>query len=282
MGGKVIAFDIGGTFIKYAVFNDNSEVLEKGKFATPDGSEIPTKLAEEFAKADKKYGISGIGISTAGFVNEESGEILYSANIDNYTGVNLIEELKTLTNQNVVIDNDVTSCLFNFDTDSCLYLAVGTGIGGGLIAGNKVFRGNAFSEMEVGHMHLRDGKSFEELCSTRSLLNEYTARTNEVLTGEELDVKYKEGDEVVHKLITDYMDDFGLALMNFVYILDPKEIIIGGGVSEAAMFDIDLLDKQFKKHCTMLAGREIPIRKSPLKNDAAFLGIAAKYKNKYN
>ncbi len=273
----MIAFDIGGTFIKYAIFNEAKEILAKGKFATPCGSEITSKLAEEYLKAEKEYGIKGIGVSTAGFVNADSGEILYSANIPNYTGVNIIEELSEKTGQNVVVDNDVTACLYNFSTDNCLYIAVGTGIGGGLITANDVFRGAAYSEMEIGHMHLRAGKSFEALCSTRALLNEYTVRTNTVLTGEELDLKYQDGDETVHQLINDYMDDFGLALMNLVYILDPKEIIIGGGVSEAKMFNIDVLKEKFTKHCTMLAGRTIEIKRSPFKNDAAFLGIAAKY-----
>ncbi len=277
----MIAFDIGGTFIKYAVFNEQKMVIKKGKFTTPSGAEIVKVLANKVTEAKKEYDFSGIGISTAGFVNEKSGEILYSANIENYTGVNLIKELEAATGENVVVDNDVTACLYNFPVENCLYIAVGTGIGGGLICNNEVFRGAAFSEMEIGHMHLKEGKSFETLCSTRALLNEYTARTNSVLTGEELNQKFEAGDKEVCALIDEYMDNFGLALMNLVYILDPKEIIIGGGVAEATMFDIELLTEKFTKHCTMLANREIPIRKSPLKNDAAFLGIANKYYQQY-
>ncbi len=277
----MITFDIGGTFIKYAVFNKEKAVINKGKFATPSGAEIVNVLANKVNEAKRKYDVSGIGISTAGFVNEKSGEILYSANIENYTGVNLIKELQELTGENVVVDNDVTACLYNFSVENCLYIAVGTGIGGGLICNNEVFRGATFSEMEIGHMHLKDGKSFEMLCSTRALLNEYTARTNSVLTGEELNQRFEAGDEIVRELIEEYMDNFGLALMNLVYILDPKEIIIGGGVAEATMFDVELLKEKFTKHCTMLANREIPIRKSPLKNDAAFMGIANKYYQQY-
>lgn len=277
----MLAFDIGGTFIKYAVISNNQEVLEKGKFATPDGKEISKALANKFNELQDKYEIKGIGVSTAGFVNSETGLITHSANIPNYTGVNLIEELEAYTDQKVVIDNDVTSCLYNFDTDSCLYLAVGTGIGGGLIANGNVFRGNAYSEMEVGHAHLRDGKSFEQLCSTLALLNKYYELTNQKLTGEELDKLYVENDPIVIQLIEDYMDDFAAALVNLVYILDPKEIIIGGGVSEAKMFNVELLNEKFIEKCTMLAGRVIPITKSKLGNDAAFLGIAAKHRKVY-
>ncbi len=277
----MLAFDIGGTFIKYAVISNDQVVLEKGKFPTPGGQEIAKLLAQKFDALNEKYEIKGIGVSTAGFVNAETGLITYSANIPNYAGVNLIEELEAYTDQKVVIDNDVTSCLYNFDTDSCLYLAVGTGIGGGLIANNNVFRGNAYSEMEIGHTHLRDGKSFEQLCSTHALLNRYYELTKQKLTGEELDKLYIANDETVHQLIGDYMDDFATALVNFVYILDPKEIIIGGGVSEAEMFDIELLNQKFIEKCTMLAGRIIPITKSKLGNDAAFLGIAAKHRKVY-
>ncbi len=277
----MLAFDIGGTFIKYAVISNEKEVLEKGKFTTPDGSEIAKTLANKFNELSLKYPIKGIGVSTAGFVNSEVGIITYSANIPNYAGVNLIEELEAYTDQKVVIDNDVTSCLYNFDTDSCLYLAVGTGIGGGLIANSEVFRGYAFSEMEIGHTHIRDGKSFEQLCSTRALINAYFEQTNQRLTGEELDQLYIANDKVVHELINSYMDDFARALVNFVYILDPKEIIIGGGVSEAKMFNIELLNQKFIEKCTMLAGRTINISKSKLGNDAAFLGIAAKHRKVY-
>ncbi len=276
----MLAFDIGGTFIKFAVL-DGEETVLKGKFATPNGAQIARALADKYEELAKDYQIKGIGVSTAGFVNAESGEITYSANIPDYTGVNLIEELEAYTDLKVVIDNDVTSCLYNFNTDSCLYLAVGTGIGGGLIAGGEVFRGHAFSEMEVGHIHLRDNKSFEQICSTRALLERYSEITNTTLTGEELDKLYVSGDETVKQLISDYMDDFASALVTFVYILDPKEIIIGGGVSEAAMFDMKLLNAKFIEKCTMLAGREIPITKSHLGNDAAFLGIAAKHRLTY-
>ncbi len=120
----MLAFDIGGTFIKFAVLEGESPVL-KGKFATPDGKEIPQVLANKYQELKAEYNIKGIGVSTAGFVNAESGVITYSANIPNYSGVNLIEELEAYTDLKVVIDNDVTSCLYNFDTDSCLYLAVG-------------------------------------------------------------------------------------------------------------------------------------------------------------
>ncbi len=276
----MLAFDIGGTFIKYAVLNED-EILEKGKFATPNGKLIPKVLGEKYQELSEKFEIKGIGVSTAGFVNAEVGLITYSANIPDYAGVNLIEELEAYTDQKVVIDNDVTSCLFNFDTDNCLYLAVGTGIGGGLVVNGEVFRGHAFSEMEVGHIHLRDNQSFEQICSTRALLNRYEELTNNKLTGEELDKLYVAKDETVINLINDYMEDFASALVTFVYILDPKEIIIGGGVSEASMFDVELLNKKFIEKCTMLAGRNIPITKSVLGNDAAFLGIAAKHRQTY-
>lgn len=276
----MLAFDIGGTFVKFAVLEGETTVL-KGKFVTPNGKEMSRVLADKYQELASEYSIKGIGVSTAGFVNSETGVITFSANIPDYAGVNLIEELEAYTDMKVVIDNDVTSCLYNFETDSCLYLAVGTGIGGGLIAGGEVFRGFAFSEMEVGHVHLRDGKSFEQICSTPALLAEYTRLTKQELTGEELDQLYIKGDEHVISLIDQYMTDFADALINFVYMLDPKEIIIGGGVSEAQMFNIDLLNKKFIERCTMLAGRDIKITKSHLGNDAAFLGIAAKHRKTY-
>lgn len=276
----MLVFDIGGTYIKFAVLS-GERILEKGKFSTPNGREIPKTLADKYAQVAKKYPIKGIGVSTAGFVNANTGVITYSANIDDYTGINLIDELEAYTGIKAVIENDVTACLYNFQTDNCLFIAVGTGIGGALIHEGTVFRGNAFSEMEIGHMHLKDGLSFEDLCSTPALLAKYEQKSGEVLTGEELDLKYQSGDQAAKEAITEYMDDFAKALVNLVYILDPKEIIIGGGVSEAKMFDITLLNEKFIEHCKLLAGRTIMIKKSHLGNDAAFLGIAAKHRQIY-
>lgn len=273
----MLAIDVGGTFIKYAIVN-GEDVLTSGKLPTRDGDGIVEDIIKLHNELSVEHKIEGIGISTAGFIDPERGIIAYSNNIPNYQGKNIIKLVGEACNCPVVIDNDVTSCLYNFeDADNLVYLAVGTGIGGGYVNNSSIFRGANFAEMEIGHIIVRDNLSFEELCSTRALLNRYEAISGNLITGEELNKLYLAHDEQVIKLLEEYFTDFASALVSIYYILDPKEFVIGGGVSEAEMFDMDLLMAKFNELALHMGERKTKISKSPLGNDAAFLGIAKKF-----
>lgn len=141
---KFIAFDIGGTLIKYGVLTDKGNFLERNETATQaefGGPEVLRKVKEIGDGLIKRYSIGGICISTAGQVDSKKGEILYASSlIPEYTGTLIKKELEAYFRLPVEVENDVNCAGLaeswigkGRDAKSLFCLTVGTGIGGSYI-----------------------------------------------------------------------------------------------------------------------------------------------------
>lgn len=270
----MLVFDIGGTFIKYAVV-EADQIIFKNKTKTPDGSQITVKLTKIISELKSQFNFDCIGISTAGQVDVESGSILFAGpTLPNYTGVQLKSEIEQSTNFNVSVLNDVEACVYNYQQiDNLLYISLGTGIGGAYKTNGKVFRGENGVALEVGHLYHPKGDSFENICSTRSLLQQYKNQTNDEISGEQFDELISSNNHVAIKLMNQYFEDIAVGLLNLKYILDYNYVLIGGGITEAKFFSAE---KVFDKLQTLKANTdvsEMKIETSKLGNDAAILGV---------
>ena len=144
-----LAFDIGGTEIKYGVINEDYAIIIKGSFPSKGPIGGTYILDDIISKASelKSYNPAGIAISSAGVVNSVTGEILSATNtIVDYIGMNVIQYINQRTNLPVSILNDVNSMALCESTlgavkgaKIAIALTVGTGIGGSIIINNRVF-----------------------------------------------------------------------------------------------------------------------------------------------
>ncbi len=271
----ILAVDVGGTYIKYGLIS-NGKIENKDKLKTPDGKEIIHTIKGIYKDFSKDYGIEGVAISSAGQVDVQEGKITYASdNIPNYTGQEIKKELQKDLKVKVCIENDVTSCLYNYSLNDLLYISIGTGVGGAYKS-KEILRGHNFSEMEVGYLNITDEFNFEQLCSADALLKFYTKTTGENITGEKFNQLYLQKDKVALDLLDIYFDNFSKAIINLIYILDPEYIILGGGITEAEFFDIEILKDKINFKSNILEKRNIKLEKSKLGNDAALLGVYKK------
>ena len=96
---KYLAFDVGGTSVKYAVVNEEGEVSSSNKFKTPDTLE---KMYQEIENVAHEYqDIEGIALSMPGAVDSDGGIIYGSSAIDYIHGPNIKEDLKQRLNKDV-------------------------------------------------------------------------------------------------------------------------------------------------------------------------------------
>lgn len=271
----MLAFDIGGTFIKYAVIEKN-KIVFKNKVETPSGELVVEKLKQIIVQCNSNYRFSQIGISTAGQVDTNEGSIKYAGpTIPNYTNVQLKSELEHDTDKEVFVINDIEACMYNYvDHQSLLYLGIGTGIGGGYVSNYQVYTGDNGYSLEVGHMHHPSGKTFEDTCSTTALLANYKAVTNETITGEELDTRFSNCDYVAIQVVDQFYEDLASGLSNILLVLDCNTIVFGGGITEAKFFNPQEILDHLKVNNPMFKNRNIQISKSELGNDAAIYGVA--------
>lgn len=291
---SIACFDIGGTFIKYGILTDNGEIACKAKIDTPKANaniEIPQLISEIVQEYNATYDIDCIGISTAGQVDSKNGEIIFaSENIPGYTGTKLSMEIQRLTGLTCHIENDVNSAalgeLWKGDignSDTFVFLTLGTGIGGAIIIDGKLYTGVLGAAGEIGHVIINENGNtctcgcigcLESYASVSALIRDYCITTNTELNsvnGEKIINLVLTGDIPATTVYNRFVSHIVTGLINITHLLDPGLIIIGGGISEQSCLILDI-NREFKKRAMPSYSSHTKIISSSLKNDAGLIG----------
>ncbi|MCW3040516.1 MAG: hypothetical protein JWM31_2421 [Solirubrobacterales bacterium] len=256
MAQRCIGVDIGGTKIATAVL-DGADLSTPKAVPTETGStgallEQLTRAIREAADGDE-HALVGIGCPSV--IDFATGTARSSVNIP-LQGVALRQELGERTGLEVVVDNDATVAALAEATDdatgevvvdSLVMLTVGTGVGGGIIIGGRIYRGATGAAAELGHMiiagDLRRGapagqKRFPQPASLEALA------AGRVLDALGLEHGYADGPAVVTAARAGRQDAIdalallgarlGVGIANLINIFDPQEVVVGGGAGSAA------------------------------------------------
>jgi glucokinase len=264
--GLLIGVDIGGTKIAAGLVDSaNGDVIYSVKAVTPkDGNESILDsmggLIEQLLN-EAPDRVTGIGVGIPGFVDRDKGIALAASNV-NYLNMPVAQYIRERFNRSAYLENDTNAGTLGekwFGSGKGLlhfvYLAIGTGIGGGLIFNGKLYlgRGNAG---EIGHMIVEpDGElcvcgtpgCLEALASGSSIAKHAIAKLKEggyssmcdnlamekIITSEGVVNAARAGDRLALEVMADVGKALALNLVSLVRLLDPEAIIIGGGVSQA-------------------------------------------------
>ncbi|MGM0867132.1 MAG: ROK family protein [Bacillota bacterium] len=290
----IVCFDIGGTFIKYGVFNPKGHLLVKSKMATPTSHEIPDVLNKKVKSLQHDFHISAIGISSCGLVDREKGMILFSNNIQGYSGMKLGEILFSLTQIPVSVENDVKSaCLGEMwkgavkDKRNAIFLTLGTGIGSSIVMDGRIVNGSSGLAGELGHTVIVAGGKpcscgrkgcLERYASTSAFVQDYkeealqNGMTVENVSGETIMELVKQGDPVALAVYERFIHYISMGLTNVIHLLNPEKIIIGGGITEGEGPFIEDINIQLRNEVMDVYGNEDTVIASSLGNDAGLYG----------
>ncbi|HPY98951.1 MAG: Beta-glucoside kinase [Firmicutes bacterium ADurb.Bin099] len=284
-GRLYLAIDIGGSSIKYGVLDESFSFVHKSKIPSRiflGGEELLNRVMGIIADMSKQYPLEGVAISTTGAVDSSNGRVLYADDVMvGYTGTDFREIIKQKFNLNATACNDV-NCLalsqiqFNKGKDF-IVVAIGTGIGGGVVISDKLYEGYGYSAGEFGLMHLRDGKNWESLCSISALVK--TAKEHKLLVsnGRELFDLFDADNDTAYRIIDAFYKDMASALANLIYAFSPQKIIIGGGISARG----DSLVAGFKRYLSMMTDQfyyeKTAIECAVYENDASMIGALQHY-----
>lgn len=277
-----LIFDIGGTFIKWAIFDDN-KIITKGKNKTPSGDYLKNILQHVYLENNKKYNINNVGISTTGCVNPFLKTIIYSDTyiIKNYQGFNFNNIFLDKNNKDIlkVVENDVNAAIFGEITNQKLeneknifMITLGTGIGGAFYLGNgKIFYGTNFKSCEVGKMIINNcvWEKNSSSIGFQNLVNEKIGSKLELRTLFE----NIENNEQYKQLINDWYKNLAFGIGNIILNWNPKTLLIGGGVTENKKFEINKIVDILHTKFSNFAINDTNIQKATLGNDAALVGI---------
>ena len=290
---KYISIDIGGTAIKYGIVTENANILRRSEVPTEaqrGGPAILDKTIQIVREAVQQEGVSGVCISTAGMVDPEKGEIIYSAPlIPNYTGTRFKETIENLFDLPCEVENDVNCAgLAEYISGAAqgskimVMLTIGTGIGGCCVMNGEVFHGFGNSACEVGYMHMR-GSDFQTLGAASILTKNVAAAKNEsedIWNGRRIFEAAKQGDACCRKAIDDMIDVLGEGIANICYVLAPDTFVLGGGIMAQQEYLRDRLNTAVRKYLIGSIASRLTLTFAEHENSAGMLGAFYHFKNR--
>ena len=292
---QYLVFDWGGTYLKYALMNEEAEILEKGEVPSPARDACREDFYSVLDPVVEKYRnvISGIAVSSAGIIDSFRGIIRVVAVFPFLNGCHIKEELEERYGLPFTIENDGKSAAlaeyWRGSLKGCgsgAVMLIGTGIGGGLILDGKLRRGNdflagEFSSMIIDINHRDKPEGYWASLGYRGLLKRYAQQCEEDasdIDGRTFFERLKEGDEKAETALKQYTDDLAAALFSLNMLLNLDCISIGGGISAAPELMAYLqrsIDEIPEWNPDMRAGLNFPlpcVKVCEFHNDANLIG----------
>lgn len=292
-----LGIDIGGTFIKYALIDEQNRVKKKWKKDTKL-KETKDEFYDYLCDGLDKYEYDGIGISAPGVIDSNSNILSKAAeNVQIMCGTNVNMEVSKRVNKKVTTINDAKAagyCEFLLGngkgTKSSVYFIIGTGIGGCLCNSQGVIHGVNGIAGEFSMISLTNNKDkpqfFASIASITALVRIYNEKANENLRyGTEICEKYLNNDKLAMEAMEEWIDNICLCLHNIILFINPEVICLGGGISEEDWFIqlvrkrlINNMNKFFMDICTT------KIERCLYSNDSNLLGavLYSREVNKFN
>lgn len=277
----IAAFDIGGTQIKYSLIDQNGKMIEKSLMPTkPEhgGLSIIDRIIEKIALFQTRHLISGIAISSAGIIDPYQGIVLLTTEtMKGYAGLPIKELIESKTHIITTVENDVNcaalaeSVYSNPPLKDFIAMTIGTGIGGAIIKDGEIYHGSSFSAGEWGRLMI-DGKQYEKQASITSLI-EY-AKDFGLDVHEGLDVfnLYDQGNEKAKAAVQSFYEKLARGIVNLVYALNPKTIVVGGGISQRGEKFIYELHEALNAQLEPYFMKHVSLQLATMKNDSGMLG----------
>lgn len=315
MNKKIIGIDLGGTSIKFAILTQNGEIQEKWSIPTnilDEGSHIVPDIIQSIKHKLTLLGLTkddflGIGMGSPGVVNRQEGTVIGAYNLNWKTLQPIKEQIESELGLSFYIDNDANVAALgekwvgagNNEPD-VVFVTLGTGVGGGVIAGNQLIHGFSGAGGELGHIAVdfeepiacTCGKKgcLETVASATGIVN-LTRRYAEKYAGDsELKAKIDDGQQVTAKDVFDlakendtlalivirhFSEYLGVACSHIANILNPSRIVIGGGVSAAGGFLLKGVREEFEKNVFPPIKDSTVLALAELGNDAGVIGAAS-------
>jgi glucokinase len=301
----ILGIDLGGTKLSLGVFEQSGKMIFKQSVSleTRVGTEVGNLIVEEIKKILRAYGnIQSIGIAVPGIYHEKRGTV-WAPNIPGWDDYPLLKEMENASNIPVTIDSDRACYILGEawmgNAKNChhaIYLAVGTGIGAGILVDGKVLRGAHDIAGAIGWMALQppfhtkfiDVGNFEfyasgegiargakEVLSTKKNYKGVLAQKDSTsITSRDVFAAEEQGDQVAREVLQKCIQYWGMAAANLISLFNPEKIIFGGGVFGPAMKFISAIREEADKWAQPISKKQVSIEGSALGTDAGLYGAA--------
>ncbi|ASK62519.1 glucokinase [Virgibacillus phasianinus] len=254
--GYIIGIDIGGTSVASGITDLNGKVCAYRDFPTQVNleHELFKGIKQSVESMKQELGIDeakilGVGVGVPGITNVKEGTVKEAPALK-WKDFPIRERLKEVFDLPIYIDNDVNiSALGEHwkgvgrNRKNLIYIAIGTGIGSGIMINGKLYRGSNYSAGEIGYlvtdrMHAKNyhpvyaGYGFlESVASGSSIGKQLSERLGRTVSAKEAFSLYQKKELTALEVIDFAIENLSLGIANYVSLFDPELIILGGGVS---------------------------------------------------
>lgn len=314
MKEKILGIDLGGTTAKFAILTLDGEIQQKWSIKTnvlDDGIHIVNDIIASIKHRMDLYQMAkddfiGIGMGSPGVIDREKGTVIGAYNLNWATLQPVKEKIEKELGIPFTIDNDANCAALGErwkgageNNPDVTFITLGTGVGGGIISEGNLLHGVAGAAGEIGHITV-DPNGFECTCGKRGCLETVASATGVVRVARQMSEEFA-GDSVIKSMIDDGQDVtskdifdaakegdhfsllvvdkvcfyLGLATGNIGNMLNPSDIVIGGGVSAAGDFLLDRVQNYFNQFTFPQIHETTHLKLAQLGNDAGVIGAAS-------
>ncbi|HEM6067240.1 TPA: ROK family glucokinase [Streptococcus suis] len=315
MSKKIIGIDLGGTSVKLAILTTDGEIQEKWSIKTnilDEGSHIVPDIIDSIQHRFETHGLTkddflGVGMGSPGVVDSEAGTVIGAYNL-NWKTLQLVkDQFESALGLPFFIDNDANVAALGEqwvgagnNNPNVVFMTLGTGVGGGVIAAGNLIRGVKGAGGELGHITVDFDEPFACTCGKKGCLETVASATGIVnlsrryadqyagdaklkqmiddgqdVTAKDVFDLAKEGDDLALIVYRHFSEYLGVACANIAAVLNPAYIVLGGGVSAAGEFLLDGVRKVFAENSFPQIKESTQIVLATRGNDAGVLGAAS-------
>lgn len=277
-----LVIDIGGTKIYNTIINENGEIIaDIEKRPTPKTfDEIRAAFEEIIKKHEENVDI--IGISTCGAVNNANTGILGSTG--NIAAGYPYMDFQSLSKKRVFVENDANAAAWaehEIGTSKgmpySIMLTFGTGVGGGIIVNNKLYKGKSGAAGEM-HFKMRTDKHRKCTCGSWDCFEIYASGTGLKLTAEEMSgnpdiTTYdvvggaQKGDAAMKAILNRWQEDVLAGLIGLANLFDPDMIVLSGSLGD--FLDAEYLEKEVNRE---IVTQPLKVRHATTGNYSGMIG----------
>lgn len=302
----VLGIDLGGTKLAFGIFNEEGTLLYEESFPIENrqGDEVGQLITDSFLKIRDSQGagvINSIGISVPGIYHIKTGSV-WAPNIPGWDDYPLLNEIKKVSKEvPVAIDSDRACYIlgeqWQGNAKNCLdaiFLAVGTGIGAGILINGNVLRGAHDIAGAIGWMALNKPfrkeyvscGCFEYNASGEGIvkvakdflheMKDYNGSLKnkfpEKITSHDIFAAGESNDVLAKNVINNCIEYWGMAAANLVSLFNPEKIIFGGGVFGPAVPLIPAIKEEANKWGQPISIKQVSFEPSALSGKAGVYG----------
>ena len=308
-----IGIDLGGTFIKAGITDENYDILFKGEY--PTGLPCPAEtVADNCAILVNKLldeagitlsDVEWLGMGSPGTVDCDNGIVEYANNLG-FRDVHFAELMYQRLGRPLYMGNDANVAAYGEyikcgeKYKSFVFITLGTGVGGGIIIDGNIYTGFNYAGAELGHIVIeKDGvpctcgrkgcwesyssttalvrMSRDEMSADRSsALWELSGGDADALNGKIVFAAVEKGDAAANTALQKFIGYLACGIGSVINIFQPEVLCIGGGISaQEELLIKPLIEAVNGETYGMNSGKRTQIRSAKLLNDAGIIGAAA-------